>query len=203
MSRSRRPPRRRSPSSTWTGRSSGRTPSCRSWSRTRCGTRRPVPLVVLPFVLALYAVRLMADRTAKEALLRVFCRGRPSAEIEAHAGWFLERWVRGRLRGEVVERLASHRAAGLRTILLSASPDLYVPTIGDALGFDEVVCTRVAVGRGRVAGEPRRGQLQGDREGRGDPHAPGSAGGAARIRSPMATRQATCPCCGGSTMGSS
>ena len=164
--------------------------------------RRPVPLVVLPFVLALYAVRLMADRTAKEALLRVFCGGRSSAEIETHAGWFLERWARGRLRDEVIEQLASHRTAGRKTILLSASPDLYVPIIGEALGFDEVVCTRVAAAEGRCGGTLVGANCKGIekveaiRRLLGRPEAPPD-------RSRTGTRQATCRSWSGSTMGSS
>jgi phosphatidylglycerophosphatase C len=52
----------------------------------------------------------------------------------------------------VAERLRHHQAAGHRVILLSASPDLYVPAVGRALGIAEVVSTRVAVAGGRCAG---------------------------------------------------
>jgi phosphatidylglycerophosphatase C len=114
--------------------------------------RRPTPLAILPFVLGLYAIRVIADRTAKGCLVKVFCGGRATAEIDAHAGWFLENWVRGRLRPEVVEAMERRRAAGLRTILLSASPDLYVPVIGRALGFDDVVCTQIATVEGLCGG---------------------------------------------------
>ena len=58
-----------------------------------------------------------------------------------------------------------HRARGDRLLLMSASTDLYVPRIGRALGFDETICTRGALARGRPArrppGErqlPRRGE---------------------------------------------
>jgi phosphatidylglycerophosphatase C len=40
--------------------------------------------------------------------------------------------------------LKAHREAGDRLVLMSASTDLYVPQIGQALGFDEVICTGVA-----------------------------------------------------------
>ncbi len=38
----------------------------------------------------------------------------------------------------------AHREAGDHLVLMSASTDLYVPQIGAALGFDEVICTGVA-----------------------------------------------------------
>jgi phosphoserine phosphatase len=47
-------------------------------------------------------------------------------------------------------------------VLLSASTDLYVPRLGDALGFDQVVCTGVRWVDDRLAGDlttpNRRGQ---------------------------------------------
>ena len=38
----------------------------------------------------------------------------------------------------------AHREAGDLLVLMSASTDLYVPQIGAALGFNEVICTGVA-----------------------------------------------------------
>ncbi len=38
----------------------------------------------------------------------------------------------------------AHREAGDRLVLMSASTDLYVPAIGQALGFNETICTGVA-----------------------------------------------------------
>jgi phosphatidylglycerophosphatase C len=37
----------------------------------------------------------------------------------------------------------AHRAAGDRLVLLSASPDLYVPSIGALLRFDRTLCTEL------------------------------------------------------------
>jgi HAD superfamily phosphoserine phosphatase-like hydrolase len=49
--------------------------------------------------------------------------------------------------------ITAHRDAGDRLVLMSASTDLYVPQIGQALGFDEVICTGVAFdAAGRLVG---------------------------------------------------
>jgi phosphatidylglycerophosphatase C len=57
----------------------------------------------------------------------------------------------------------THRARGDRLLLMSASVDLYVPRIAQALGFDEVICTQVrwrSDGRldGRLASANCRGE---------------------------------------------
>jgi phosphatidylglycerophosphatase C len=64
--------------------------------------------------------------------------------------------VRRGLHVEAMEVLAAHRAAGDRLVLMSASPDLYVPLVGRELGFDEVHCTEV-----RWNGERLDGRLAG------------------------------------------
>jgi phosphatidylglycerophosphatase C len=57
--------------------------------------------------------------------------------------------------------LEHHRRAGDTLVLLSASPDLYVPALGNALGFRETLCTQVKWDGdqlvGSLAGPNRRG----------------------------------------------
>ncbi len=103
---------------------------------------RLLPLWLAPLWLALYACRLVSDRKAKEGLLRLFIGNRDEAEVAEHARWFARHWVAGRLRPRVVARLREHQDRGDRTVLLSASPDVYVPEIAGFLGFDECVCTQ-------------------------------------------------------------
>jgi len=105
--------------------------------------RRVRPFLALPLYLGLYASRALSDRTAKQRVLMSFLRGEPKAVVAEHARRFCEWWVRPRLRASVVGRLREHQMAGHRVILLSASPDVYVPAVGQFLGVDEVVCTRV------------------------------------------------------------
>jgi len=106
--------------------------------------RRVWPLLMLPLYLGLYACRILSDRAAKERVLISFLRGQSTASVDEHAGWFCGWWVRHKLNEEVIGRLREHQQAGHRVILLSASPDVYVPAIGAFLGIDEVVCTQVS-----------------------------------------------------------
>jgi phosphatidylglycerophosphatase C len=104
---------------------------------------RWLALLSLPFWVGLYACRLLSDRAAKQRVLIAFLRGQSRAKIARHAEWFCRSWVGGRLREDVVERLRAHQQAGDRVILLSASPEVYVPAIGRMLAINEVLCTRV------------------------------------------------------------
>jgi phosphatidylglycerophosphatase C len=88
-------------------------------------------------------------------------------ETRAGADAWARHWVgtmqdRGLFRPAALAALAAHRAAGDRLVLLSASPDLYVPLIGRMLGFERTVCTEVVWDGdrldGALASENRRGQ---------------------------------------------
>jgi phosphatidylglycerophosphatase C len=65
------------------------------------------------------------------------------APLEQWAAQFTQRLLQDGLFGEALECIAAHRRTGAHLVLLSASPDLYVPAIGRALGFDECICTEV------------------------------------------------------------
>jgi phosphatidylglycerophosphatase C len=112
-----------------------------SYARRR---RRLRPLLTLPVYLGLYACRVLSDRAAKERVLVSFLRGRCRREVADHADWFARTWVPPRLRPDVLGKLREHQRSGHRVVLLSASPDVYVPAIARELGIDEVICTQVA-----------------------------------------------------------
>jgi HAD superfamily hydrolase (TIGR01490 family) len=58
-----------------------------------------------------------------------------------------------RLRPRALERIAWHRAQGHRLVLVSSTLDLYLAHVGAQLGFDEVLCSRLAVSGERFSGE--------------------------------------------------
>jgi phosphatidylglycerophosphatase C len=119
------------------------------------------PLLTLPAYLLLYACRLLSDRAAKERVLVSFLRGQRKLDVAAHAEWFSRTWVLPRLRADVVGKLRQRQQAGHRVILLSASPEVYVPAIARELGITEVICTEVAgdedIWNGKLAGPNCKG----------------------------------------------
>lgn len=111
------------------------------------------------------AVFLLADRDRgrlKQSLMRAILGGASRADIDAWTGEFVERIVAISLYPGAVRRIAAHRDERDRLVLLSASPDLYVPALARRLGFDECICTQVRWDgerlEGALASENRRGE---------------------------------------------
>ena len=50
---------------------------------------------------------------------------------------------KGRFRPIALKVVETHRNSGDTLVLLSASPDLYVPLIGQMLGFERTLCTEI------------------------------------------------------------
>lgn len=113
---------------------------------------RAKALVRLPLVLGAYASGLFDDRRAKERCLVDFLGGARLADVEEYGREFVAAWVERRTRPPLVEILRRHQRAGHRTVLVSASPSLYVREIARRFGFDDVVCTEVMVRNGVVDG---------------------------------------------------
>jgi phosphatidylglycerophosphatase C len=86
------------------------------------------------------------DRGAlKSRVIQIFMRDEPRTRVETWVEAFVGAMHRKKLfRPEALAVVEAHRAAGDRLILLSASPDLYVPAIGKLLGFERTLCTEIA-----------------------------------------------------------
>jgi len=84
--------------------------------------------------------------------MRAVLGGASRGEIEAWTARFVPQVVRDGVRADARTAIDAHRDAGDHLVLLSASPDLYVPAIGQALGFGEVLCTGVEWQEERLSG---------------------------------------------------
>lgn len=123
--------------------------------------RLPRLIVMLP-ALAAFACGLIDRGGLKSWLVRATLGGISRAELVAWNARFLPRLLRRGLHAEALEAIAAARARGAQLVLLSASPDLYVPEIGRRLGFARTICTELrwrTDGRldGRLASRNRRG----------------------------------------------
>jgi phosphatidylglycerophosphatase C len=95
----------------------------------------------LPPVLLGYAVH--RDRGAlKSHVIQIVLGGEARAAVDGWADFFVAH-LGNRLRPAALAVLEAHRRADDRLVLLSASPDLYVPRIGRALGFELTLCTEI------------------------------------------------------------
>jgi phosphatidylglycerophosphatase C len=97
----------------------------------------------------------------KSAWLKAILGGRTRAELEAWTAQFVPQLIRHGLFAEAVAAAGAHREAGDLLVLMSASPDLYVPAIGRALGFAQTRCTGVEWEGDRLTGRLTTPNLRG------------------------------------------
>jgi phosphatidylglycerophosphatase C len=116
----------------------------------------------LPFALLSFAARGRDRGALKSRVIRMLMGGAARTEVDACADAFVDtlRPPR-RLRPAALAAVEAHRAAGDHLVLLSASPDLYVPRIGRYLGFERTLCTELAWRAERLDGGLRTANRQG------------------------------------------
>jgi phosphatidylglycerophosphatase C len=111
------------------------------------GVRRPLRLLRLfarlPGALFHYAFSGRDRGQLKEALITASLQGVTRAEIARWNDRFVPRLLDKGMLPQALRQAATHRARGDYLVLMSASPDLYVPAIARALGFNETICTAV------------------------------------------------------------
>jgi HAD superfamily phosphoserine phosphatase-like hydrolase len=112
-------------------------------------------LRVLP-ALVRFAMHRADHGALKSALIRGTLGGCARAELDAWTRRFVPRFLAHAVWRDALACIARHRARGDTLVLMSASVDLYVPAIGGALGFAEVLSTRL-----RWRGEHLDGALAG------------------------------------------
>ena len=105
------------------------------------------PLSLLRFVRTLPAlVAFLAHRDRgrlKSAVIRATLGGVHRLELARWTTQFVDRLLRTGMHESALLAIAQHRRSGDALILLSASPDLYVPEIAARLGFSRTICTGV------------------------------------------------------------
>jgi len=90
----------------------------------------------------------------KSRVIRMVMGGSSRADVDTRAEEFVSGLMpRRRLRPGALAVLETHRAAGDRLVLLSASPDFYVPRIGQLLGFERTLCTEILWRGDRLDGD--------------------------------------------------
>ncbi|MGH8298094.1 MAG: HAD-IB family hydrolase [Steroidobacteraceae bacterium] len=115
--------------------------------------RLPNVLLAAPAALA-HALGLIDRGRLKSAFIRATLGGRRRKELEGWTATFVDSLVAHGLFPQALEAIRAHARAGDHLALMSASPDLYVPAIARALGFQEAICTGV-----RWDGDRLRGTL--------------------------------------------
>jgi phosphatidylglycerophosphatase C len=116
----------------------------------------------LPFAVFSYLARNRDRGVLKSRVIRIVMGGATRAVVDACADSFVDALQpRHRLRPAALAALEAHRTAGDHLVLLSASPDLYVPRIGHSLGFELTLCTEIEWRKDRLLGTLKGPNRQG------------------------------------------
>ena len=112
-----------------------------------------------------FAVGIVDNAGLKRAAVRAILGGASRDEIAAWTDRFVPWCLKALVRPIARERIAAHKSARHHLILASASLDLHVQPIAKALGFAEVICTKVAWTRGqRISGDLDGGNIRADKK---------------------------------------
>lgn len=118
--------------------------------------------------LAAYALRIVPNNVAKGKLMQATLAGRSIAEMNDWTARWLAQDFPGQLREDAMARLAWHREAGHCCVMVSASPDIYLPQVARQLGFDALICTEMeTAGEGdarRLTGRMRTPNCHGEQK---------------------------------------
>jgi phosphatidylglycerophosphatase C len=125
--------------------------------------RRPSRWLRTPLLLGPLTLFLLGrlDRGGlKGAILHALFAGMSHEQIAQWSARFATDTVPARMHADGMRALQDHVAAGDHVVVLSASPDLYVPLIARRLGANETHCTSIRWNGprldGRLAGPNRR-----------------------------------------------
>ncbi len=115
------------------------------------------PWRLFGFVLALptllrYVLGLVGRDALKASVIHWTLGGSTRADIDAWTARFVPSVLSHGVFKDAMDRIATHKRNGDPLVLMSASPDLYVPAIARALGFNDVTCTGVRWNGDRLDG---------------------------------------------------
>jgi phosphatidylglycerophosphatase C len=108
--------------------------------------RQPQRWLRLPLLLGpllAFTLRIYDRGQLKGAVIHLLFAGLQRQRVEVWAMDFAQHAVSELMFRDSLNALRSHIAAGDHTVLLSASPDLYVPHIARALGTSDAICTEI------------------------------------------------------------
>lgn len=91
-----------------------------------------------------YLLGYLSRQQLKEALLTRFLKGKGRREMKMYAERYAKEFLPTLLRPQAIDRIRWHKNQGHRCVLISANLDIYLKPWGQAVGFDNIIASRVA-----------------------------------------------------------
>jgi HAD superfamily hydrolase (TIGR01490 family) len=107
-----------------------------------------------------YLLRRVSIDEFKRRVLRRLVAGAPAQRLRA-LGPAHARAIAPWLRPAALARIEWHRAQGHRLVLVSSTLDLYLEPVAAQLGFDDLLCSRLAQARDAAGVERFTGEIEG------------------------------------------
>ncbi|MEZ4684818.1 MAG: HAD-IB family phosphatase [Bacteroidia bacterium] len=92
----------------------------------------------MPVLVGFKLLGILSRKQAKSSFLRYYFKSIPLAGLQSSPGAFARQRIEKRLRPSLAARLRWHRQQGHRCIIISASLDLWVEPIAEALGVESI-----------------------------------------------------------------
>lgn len=99
-----------------------------------------------------YSLKLIPNWRAKESMLVYFLAGRSASQLTAFSQRFADDALPQLLRPEAIERLRWHQQQGHRTIVVSASLEIYLRPWALRMDIDQVIGTQLESRHERLTG---------------------------------------------------
>jgi len=109
-----------------------------------------------------YALRLVPNHQAKAALLQQTLQGCSTTALATTAEQLVQAWLPRHLNTWALEELQAHQQAGHACVLLSASLDIYLGAVADALNIPHLICTGMEIQNGLCTGRMSTPNCHGD-----------------------------------------
>jgi HAD superfamily hydrolase (TIGR01490 family) len=100
--------------------------------------------LLLPFAVLSFHLGVRDNAWLKSVFLKAIAGGATRSQVDVWSEKLVARLQRKGLRTRALEQLDYHRAAGHRTILVTASFDFYVRRLAEQLKFDHAICSDAA-----------------------------------------------------------
>jgi phosphatidylglycerophosphatase C len=105
----------------------------------------------LPFLLA-YKLRIIANQSAKERVLKFFFRGTKVEDFKKMCEDFGRRVIPGLVRSKALEEITRLKSQDVIVVVVSASPENWIIDWAKQLGV-ELIGSRLEISEGRVTGK--------------------------------------------------
>jgi phosphatidylglycerophosphatase C len=103
--------------------------------------RRWLKAVALPFAVMLFYLKIRTNEWLKEFFLELVFGGERKSNIEKWNRIYLDKLLKSGMRRDILDLLMERQKAGDIVIIATASLDIYVNDVANALNINHVICT--------------------------------------------------------------